>query len=143
MRENDTLRQALTAVLSSGRSLSTVVTRALPGKSAPGIARADKVEAEPRRDTAQCMARLWSRAVGATNLDHESIVYTTTSPEALRLLTLKETAQRLAVCKRTLERLIIAGQFPRPLKIGRSVRIAESDLQAYITTLRADAPPLK
>lgn len=55
-------------------------------------------------------------------------------------LTLNEVADRLQVCRRTLEREIAAGNFPRPLKIGRSVRIPESDLQAYLTGLRAKVP---
>ncbi len=56
--------------------------------------------------------------------------------EISRLLTCKEVAARLRVCRRTLEREIAAGRFPRPVRIGRSVRIAESDVQAYITSLR-------
>jgi len=51
-------------------------------------------------------------------------------------LTLKEAAARLHVCRRTLEREIAAGRFPRPLKIGRSVRVPESDLVAYLASLR-------
>lgn len=73
-------------------------------------------------------------------LNHETIV-STVPPEAPRLLTLNETAQRLAICKRTLERLIAAGEFPAPLKIGRSVRVAESDLQLFLETLRVKAHP--
>ncbi len=54
-------------------------------------------------------------------------------------LTLKEVAARLGVCRRTVEREILAGRFPRPLKIGRSVRIPESDLLCYIESLRSEA----
>src|SRR5882724_7776565 len=46
-------------------------------------------------------------------------------------LTLKEVAARLKISRRHLEREIAAGRFPRPLKIGRSVRVPESDLPAY------------
>jgi excisionase family DNA binding protein len=55
-------------------------------------------------------------------------------------LTLKEVAARLQVCRRTLEREIHAGRFPRPLRIGRSVRVPESDLQAYLARLRGEPP---
>jgi len=55
-------------------------------------------------------------------------------------LTLKEVAFRLHICRRTLEREILAGRFPRPLKIGRSVRVPETDLQAYLAGLRGESP---
>ena len=51
-------------------------------------------------------------------------------------LTVKEVASRLRICRRTLEREIVAGRFPRPLRIGRSVRIPESDLHAYVESLK-------
>lgn len=51
------------------------------------------------------------------------------------LLTLKQAAQRLAISRRTLERLIASGQFPPPLKIGRSSRVAVDDVQTYIAQL--------
>lgn len=54
-------------------------------------------------------------------------------------LTLKEVAARLQVCRRTLEREIAAGRFPRPIKIGRSVRVPESDLAEYLARMRASA----
>ena len=52
------------------------------------------------------------------------------------LLTLPDAASRLSISKRTLERLISAGDFPSPLKIGRSSRIASRDLAAYLEKLR-------
>lgn len=55
-------------------------------------------------------------------------------------LTLKEVAARLQVCRRTLEREIAAGRFPRPLRIGRSVRVPESDLVAFLAKLRGQPP---
>ena len=57
------------------------------------------------------------------------------------LLTLKQVAARLSLCRRTIEREIEAGRFPRPLKIGRSVRVPESDLQSFLANLRASPPP--
>ena len=73
--------------------------------------------------------------------NHVSAMSTIIAPPVGACLTLKEVAYRLQVCRRTLEREILAGRFPRPLKIGRSVRVPESDLQAYIASLRAGAAP--
>jgi excisionase family DNA binding protein len=56
--------------------------------------------------------------------------------ETDRLLTLPEAAGRLAISKRTLERLISAGDFPPPLKIGRSSRVASRDIAQYLENLR-------
>lgn len=58
------------------------------------------------------------------------------------LLTLEEAASRLAISKRTLEREIAAQRFPKPLKIGRASRVPESDVQAYVASLRRERPPL-
>lgn len=57
-----------------------------------------------------------------------------------KLITLREAAQRLAISKRTLEREIAAQRFPKPLKIGRSSRVPEGDLQAYVAALRSERP---
>jgi excisionase family DNA binding protein len=57
---------------------------------------------------------------------------THSSPEAARLLTVREAAARLAVCRRTLERLIAAGKFPPFVKVGRSSRVLESHVAAFI-----------
>jgi len=54
-------------------------------------------------------------------------------------LTLKEVAARLQVCRRTLEREINAGRL-RAVKIGRSVRILECDLQTYLDGLVTHPP---
>jgi len=56
------------------------------------------------------------------------------------LLTLKQTAQRLAISKRTLERLISGGQFPAPLKIGRSSRVTVDDVDEFLQRLRVQRP---
>ncbi|MBX3738010.1 MAG: helix-turn-helix domain-containing protein [Candidatus Didemnitutus sp.] len=58
------------------------------------------------------------------------------------LLTIDEAAKRLAISKRTLEREIAAQRFPKPLKIGRSSRVPESDVQAYVAALRSERPAL-
>lgn len=51
-------------------------------------------------------------------------------------LTLKEAAFRLQVCRRTLEREIAAGRL-KCVRIGRSVRVLESDLHAYLESQKA------
>jgi len=51
-------------------------------------------------------------------------------------LTLNEVAVRLQVCRRTLEREIAAGRLPC-LRIGRSIRVQESDLLGYLNNSRA------
>ena len=53
------------------------------------------------------------------------------------LITLDQAAQRLAISRRTLERLISAGDFPSPLKLGRSSRVAVQDIDIYCEQLRA------
>ena len=73
-------------------------------------------------------------------LNHETTVSNVSVPvEALRLFTLNEIAARLRVCRRTLEREIAAGRLAT-VRIGRSVRVLESDLQSFIATSRASAP---
>jgi excisionase family DNA binding protein len=42
----------------------------------------------------------------------------------------------MAISRRTLTRLINRGEFPPPLKIGRSSRIDPNDLAAYLEQLR-------
>jgi excisionase family DNA binding protein len=55
--------------------------------------------------------------------------------ERTRLLTVQQAAHVLAVSKRTLERLIASGDFPRPLKIGRSSRVSSQDVESYLAQL--------
>ncbi|SDS38232.1 transcriptional regulator, AlpA family [Opitutus sp. GAS368] len=66
---------------------------------------------------------------------NEKAMSTETPSEVPHLLTLRQAAQRLTICRRTLERLIAAGQFPRPVKIGRSTRVPESDVLAYLAKI--------
>jgi excisionase family DNA binding protein len=56
--------------------------------------------------------------------------------EHTQLVTIPEAARTLSISKRTLERLIAAGQFPRPLKIGRASRVALDDIKIYLDHLR-------
>jgi len=56
--------------------------------------------------------------------------------ERVRLLTLEQASQLLSISKRTLERLISSGDFPRPLKLGRSSRVSVDDVGAYLDRLR-------
>jgi excisionase family DNA binding protein len=60
--------------------------------------------------------------------------------EALPLLTLKEVAARLRMCPRSIQRKIAEGSFPAPIRIGRSVRFLESELEAYVNALKAARP---
>ena len=54
--------------------------------------------------------------------------------EMPQLLTLNQFALRLGVCKRNVERLISAHQI-RACKVGRSTRIAVSELVRYVGSL--------
>jgi excisionase family DNA binding protein len=55
-----------------------------------------------------------------------------------QLFTVSEAARHLSVCRRTLERLIAAGEFPRPLKVGRSSRVMDSDVARFLERLNRD-----
>lgn len=55
----------------------------------------------------------------------------------IRLLTLEQASHQLAISKRTLERLIVGGEFPRPLKIGRSSRVRSEDVDTYLDRLQS------
>lgn len=53
------------------------------------------------------------------------------APPAAPLRSVSDVATQLAVSERTVRRLIAAGDLV-PLRIGRSVRVAEHELQAYL-----------
>jgi excisionase family DNA binding protein len=53
-------------------------------------------------------------------------------PTAGRLLTIKDVAERLQVSGRTIHRLIAAGELT-VCRIGRSVRVSEGALKAFLT----------
>jgi excisionase family DNA binding protein len=48
-----------------------------------------------------------------------------------RLLTIREAAERLALSARMVEKLIANGDIV-PLRIGRSVRLADTEIEAFI-----------
>lgn len=52
-----------------------------------------------------------------------------------KLLTVEQTAARLNVCTKTVRRLITAGTL-RALRVGRSIRVSEDDLQVYLARCR-------
>ena len=58
-----------------------------------------------------------------------------------RLLSVWEVAEHLGVCTRTVRRHIAAGALPT-VRIGRMIRIAESDLSAYLARGHGWCPPL-
>ena len=55
--------------------------------------------------------------------------------ENRELFTLPRAAQQLSVSKRTLERLMARGEFPPPVKIGRSSRVLRTDIAVYLDQL--------
>ena len=75
---------------------------------------------------------------GLTAKNHDTAVSLINEPVGV-CLTLKEVAARLHVCRRTLEREISAGHL-QSVRIGRSVRVLESDLLAYVQSLRTCVP---
>jgi len=59
----------------------------------------------------------------------------TTSPE--QLISVETAALRLDVSLRSLYRLIAQKELPQPLKIGRSSKLCESDLNTYVEKLKS------
>lgn len=53
-----------------------------------------------------------------------------------RMLTLDSVAELLSVTKRTVYRLVAKGELPKPIKVGHSVRLCVSDVQAYFERLK-------
>ena len=51
------------------------------------------------------------------------------------LLDKKQVASRLMVSTGTIDNLVLAGKFPKPLKVGNAPRWLESDLTEYIRWL--------
>ena len=54
------------------------------------------------------------------------------------LLKLPKTLDRAALSRSALYRLLRAGQFPAPVKIGRSIAFAEAEVDAWIAAKLAD-----
>lgn len=69
---------------------------------------------------------------------YDTVVSSINEPAGV-CLTPKEVAFRLRVCRRTVEREVTAGRL-RAVKIGRSVRILECDLLAYLDGLVSHPP---
>ena len=67
---------------------------------------------------------------------HVSVLSTPSQASLTALLTFEQAADELSVSRRTLARLVSRGEFPPPLKIGRSSRIHPDDLAAYLEKLR-------
>jgi excisionase family DNA binding protein len=53
------------------------------------------------------------------------------------LVTLDEAGRRLSLCRRSVQSLIYEGQLPS-VKVGRSRRVAVTDLEAFVAHLRHD-----
>ena len=57
-----------------------------------------------------------------------------------QLLSLEKAARRLDISPRSLYRVIARGELPCPVKIGRSSKLCQSDLDAYLQALKAIRP---
>lgn len=53
-----------------------------------------------------------------------------------RLVDINQVSSLLSYSHRGVYRLIASGQLPRPVKVGRSTRFYQSDIQAYLQGLR-------
>jgi len=56
---------------------------------------------------------------------------------APRLLSRTDVAQMLGLSLRTVERMEEKGELPAPVRLGRLVRFRASDIERYISRLRA------
>ncbi len=56
-----------------------------------------------------------------------------------KLLTVRQTAEILLVCDKTVRRLINA-ELLRAMRVGRSLRISDDDLQVYLARCRQGDP---
>jgi excisionase family DNA binding protein len=52
------------------------------------------------------------------------------------LLSLPEVAAILGVCVRSVRRSIDRGELPKPVRVGRAVRMFKSDVDTYLERLR-------
>lgn len=57
-------------------------------------------------------------------------------PDDRDLFSMSGAARKLSLSRRTLERLISRGDFPAPVKIGRSSRVMREDISNYLEQLR-------
>ena len=49
-----------------------------------------------------------------------------------KLCDVKATAEVVGLCTRQIPKLVVSGRFPPPVRLGRSIRWRESDLQRFI-----------
>jgi len=68
----------------------------------------------------------------------DTLVTSRPSYEARRLLTFNDVAEALAISPRSVRRLAEAGAFPI-VRVGRLVRVAPEDLQAFVARSRGEA----
>jgi excisionase family DNA binding protein len=59
-----------------------------------------------------------------------------TSGSEEMLLSLSEVAATLGVCVRSVRRSIDRGELPKPVRVGRAVRMFKSDIDTYLERLR-------
>jgi excisionase family DNA binding protein len=52
------------------------------------------------------------------------------------LISLEDVARILGVCVRSVRRMADRGELPRPVKVGRAVRLFKSEVMAYLKRLR-------
>jgi excisionase family DNA binding protein len=52
------------------------------------------------------------------------------------LLSLRQVAKLLGICVRSVRRAIDRGELPRPVRVGRAVRLFTSDVNTYLQRLR-------
>lgn len=57
----------------------------------------------------------------------------------IELRTVPEAAQQLRVCRTTVYRLFTTGQL-KPVHIGKSVRVTQSELNRFISSLTGETP---
>lgn len=79
------------------------------------------------RDAKQRKNRAWHEKLGSGNLPVVS--------DSTRWLGTTEAAERLGIVPRTLYRMIDEGEIPA-YKMGRVIRVKESDLDAFIETTK-------
>jgi excisionase family DNA binding protein len=53
-----------------------------------------------------------------------------------RLIKLRTVAGKLDICVRNVWRLIASGELPKPVKVGRSARLYESEVRSYLEKLK-------
>lgn len=52
------------------------------------------------------------------------------------LVSLEDVARALGLCVRSVRRMIDRGELPQPVRVGRAVRMFQSEVNAYMQKLR-------